>query len=103
MLNDLLLFYPEKFREIYNFAFGWAKEKVSFLFNSRNYDFLIVIYHLGLELLSTLSEMLQQNAASYIDFLVVIFFWVFITQKPQWNLSIVKTAILTPKELSHVS
>jgi hypothetical protein len=27
--NDLSSHFPEKFREIYNFAFGWAKEKVN--------------------------------------------------------------------------
>lgn len=29
---------PEKFREIYNFAFGWAKEKVLFSLH-KSFDF----------------------------------------------------------------
>lgn len=35
---------PEKFREIYNFAFGWAKEKVPnhFLFSEHLFHVILV-------------------------------------------------------------
>lgn len=34
LFSSLLIVTAEKFREIYNFAFGWAKEKVDYPFMS---------------------------------------------------------------------